>query len=208
LATKEEKSYLRSYALKYWYKLSGNDESVKEVLLNATNDKSYLVQTMALIWLNKSDPDLGFEMAKKFENETNLHIVEAVSRIYADLGSDKENEYFVNNYNRISGFEKYDFIEWYGKYLLGRSDEVINIGVKLFERDARHNNVWFIKLNAVNKINQIIDMYSQRAQELKGKSDKQMQYQAAIIQKEKIQNLLSEIKKAETNQNLIKIYKN
>jgi aminopeptidase N len=208
MASKEEKSYLRSYALKYWYKLASNDESVKEVLINATNDKSYLVQTTALIWLNKADPDLGFEMAKKFENETNLHMVEAVSRIYADLGSDKENEYFVTNYNRISGFDKYDFIEWYGKYLLGRSDEVINIGVKLLERDARHNNVWFIKLNAVNKINQIIDMYSQRAQELKGKSDKQTQYQATLLQKEKIQNLLSDIKKAETNQNLLKIYKN
>jgi transcription initiation factor IIF auxiliary subunit len=68
--------------------------------------------------------------------------------------------------------------------------------------------VWFIKLNAVNKINQIIDMYSQRAQELKGKSDKQTQYQATLLQKEKIQNLLSDIKKAETNQNLLKIYKN
>ena len=51
-------------------------------------------------------------------------------------------------------------------------------------------------------------MYVQREQELKGKSDKQTQYQAAIIQKERLQNLLSDIKKAETNENLIKIYKN
>lgn len=208
MASKEEKSYLRSYALKYWYKLSGNDESVKEVLVNATNDKSYLVQTMALVWLNKADPDLGFEMAKKFENETNLHIVQNIARIYADLGSDKENEYFVTNYNRISGYEKYDFIEWYGKFLLGRSDEVINIGVKLLERDARYNNIWFIKLNAVNKINQIIDMYAQREKELKSKSDKSTQYQNTVLQKEKIQNLLSDIKKAEKNENLLKIYKN
>lgn len=208
MASKEEKSYLRSYALKYWYKLSGNDASVKDVLVNATNDKSFLVQTMALIWLNKSDPDLGFEMAKKFEKETNLHMVTAIARIYTELGSEKENEFFVSNYNRISGFDKYDFIELYGKYLLGRNDEVINSGVKLLERDARYNNIWFIKLNAVNKINQIIDMYTQREQELKGKADKQAQYQAAVLQKEKIQNLLSDIKKAETNENLIKIYKN
>jgi aminopeptidase N len=208
MASKEEKSYLRSYALKYWYKLSVNDETVKEVLVNATNDKSFLVQTMALVWLNKADPDLGFEMAKKFENETNLHMVSAIARIYTDLGSDKENEFFVKNYNRISGFEKYDFIELYGKYLLGRSDEVINTGVNLLEREARNNNIWFIKLNAVNKINQIIDMYAQREMELKGKSDKQNQYQSTILQKEKIKNLLSDIKEAETNQNLIKIYKN
>jgi hypothetical protein len=135
-------------------------------------------------------------------------MVNEISKIYADLGSDKENEFFVRNYNRISGFEKYDFIEYYGKYLLGRSDEVINVGVKLLEREARNNNIWFIKLNAVNKLNQIIDMYVQREQELKGKSDKQNQYQSTILQKEKIQNLLSDIKKAETNENLIKIYKN
>jgi hypothetical protein len=92
--------------------------------------------------------------------------------------------------------------------LLGRSDEVINKGVSLLEREARNNNIWFIKLNAVNKLNQIIDMYAQREQELKGKSDKQNQYQSTILQKEKIQNLLSDIKKVETNENLIKIYKN
>ena len=92
--------------------------------------------------------------------------------------------------------------------MLGRSDEVINKGVSLLEREARNNNIWFIKLNAVNKLNQIIDMYAQREQELKGKSDKQNQYQSTILQKEKIQNLLSDIKKVETNENLIKIYKN
>jgi len=208
MAMKEEKSYLRSQALKYWNKLAKDDEKVKEVLTNATNDKSYLVQTMALYLLNKSDQDLGFEMAKKFENETNINMVNEVSHIFAELGSDKENEFFIKNYNRISGFEKYEFIEIYGKYLLGRSDEVINVGVKLLERDARHNNIWFIKLNAVNKINQLIDMYSQREIELKGKSDKLTQYQNTVLQKEKIQNLLSDIKKAETNENLIKIYKN
>jgi aminopeptidase N len=188
--------------------LAKDDEKVKEVLTNATNDKSYLVQTMALYLLNKADQDLGFEMAKKFENETNINMVNEVSHIFAELGSDKENEFFIKNYNRISGFEKYEFIEIYGKYLLGRSDEVINVGVKLLERDARHNNIWFIKLNAVNKINQLIDMYSQREIELKGKSDKLTQYQNTVLQKEKIQNLLSDIKKAETNENLIKIYKN
>jgi aminopeptidase N len=208
MAMKEEKSYLRSQALKYWNKLAKDDEKVKEVLTNATNDKSYLVQTMALYLLNKSDQDLGFEMAKKFENETNINMVNEVSHIFAELGSDKENEFFIKNYNRISGFEKYEFIEIYGKYLLGRSDEVINVGVKLLERDARHNNIWFIKLNAVNKINQLIDMYSQRELELKGKSDKLTQYQNTVLQKEKIQNILSDIKKAETNENLIKIYKN
>jgi hypothetical protein len=147
-------------------------------------------------------------MAKKFESETNTNMVSEISRIYADLGSDKENEYFVKNYNRISGFEKYDFIELYGKYLLGRSDDVINIGVKLLEREARNNNIWFIKLNAVNKLNQIIDMYTQREQELKDKTDKQNLYQSTILQKEKIKNILSDIKKAENNENLIKIYKN
>jgi hypothetical protein len=135
-------------------------------------------------------------------------MVKEIGKIYVVLGSDKENDFFVKNYNRISGFEKYDFIELYSNYLIGRSDEVINAGVQLLEREARTNNVWFIKLNAVNKLNQIVDMYVQREQELKGKSDKQTQYQAAIIQKERLQNLLSDIKKAETNENLIKIYKN
>lgn len=208
LALKDEKSYVRADALKFWFKLAKGDDKVKDVLVSATNDKSYLVQSSALNLLFKSDQDLGFEMAKKFENDSNYYMVSEIGKIYTALGSDKENEFFIKNYNRISGFEKYDFIELYGKYLLGRGDEVINSGVKLLEKEARTNNIWFIKLNAVNKLNQIIDMYAQRERELKGKSDKQAQYQATVLQKEKIQNLLSDIKKAETNENLIKIYKN
>ena len=208
LALKEEKSYVRSDAFKFWYKLAKGDDNVKDVLINATNDKSYLVQSTALNLLFKSDQDLGFEMAKKFENDSNQFMVNEIGKIYTALGSDKENEFFIKNYYRISGFGKYDFIELYGKYLLGRGDEVINQGVKLLEKEARNNNIWFIKLNAVNKLNQIIDMYAQREQELKGKSDKQSLYQSTVLQKEKIQQILSAIKKAETNENLIKIYKN
>ena len=40
------------------------------------------------------------------------------------------------------------------------------------------------------------------------KTDKQNLYQSTILQKEKIKNILSDIKKAENNENLIKIYKN
>jgi aminopeptidase N len=208
LAQKDEKSYVRADAFKFWFKLAKGDDNVKDILTKATNDKSYLVQSTALNLLFKADQDLGFEMAKKFENDSNQFMVNEIGKIYTALGSNKENEFFVKNYNRISGFDKYEFIELYGKYLLGRSDDVINSGVKLLEKEARTNNIWFIKLNAVNKLNQIIEMYAQREQELKGKSDKQSQYQATVLQKDKIQGLLSEIKKAETNENLIKIYKN
>jgi hypothetical protein len=141
------------------------------------------------------------ENGRKMAILKNIPTSKKYSSILLDiLDPNKEIKHIVS--------EKYDFIELYGQYLIGRSDDVINTGMKLLERDARSNNIWFIKLNAVNKINQIIDMYAVREKELQGKADKQSQYQSTLLQKEKIQNLLSDIKKAETNENLIKIYKN
>jgi hypothetical protein len=91
---------------------------------------------------------------------------------------------------------------------MGRSDEVINSGVKLLERDARNNNFWFIKLNAINKLTQLADLYEQREKDFKDKADKTAQYKVSVSQKESIRNLISDIKKSENNLNLINIYKN
>lgn len=208
IAAKDEKSQLREAALNHWYKLSAKDDNVKEVLLKAMDDRSYLVQSTALTKIYKADPDYGFEFAKKFENESNLKMVRVVAGIFADLGSDKESNFFVKNFNSISGFSKYDFVELYGKYLLNKSDEVINTGVKLLEREARNNNMWFIKLNAINKLTQLSEFYAQREKELKDKADKAAQYKSAVDQKENIDKIISNIKQSETNQNLINIYKN
>jgi aminopeptidase N len=189
-------------------KLAEKDENVKEVLLKAIDDKAFSVQSVALELLYKIDPDFGFEFAKKFENETNNEMVTVIADIFSELGSDKESEFFVRNLNRISGFSKYDFIELYGKFLMGRGDEVINTGVKLLEREARNNNFWFIKLNAINKMTQLADLYEQREKDFKDKADKTAQYKVSVSQKESIRNLISEIKKSENNLNLINIYKN
>ena len=208
LATKDEKSKVRANCLRNWMKLAEKDENVKEVLLKAIDDKAFSVQSVALELLYKIDPDFGFEFAKKFENETNNEMVTVIADIFSELGSDKESEFFVRNLNRISGFSKYDFIELYGKFLMGRSDEVINTGVKLLEREARNNNFWFIKLNAINKMTQLADLYEQREKDFKDKADKTAQYKVSVSQKESIRNLISEIKKSENNLNLINIYKN
>jgi hypothetical protein len=199
---------VRATCLRNWMKLAEKDENVKEVLLKAIDDKAFSVQSVALELLYKIDPDYGFEFAKKFENETNNEMVTVIADIFSELGSDKESEFFVRNLNRISGFSKYDFVEQYGKFLMGRSDEVINTGVKLLEREARNNNFWFIKLNAINKMTQLADLYEQREKDFKDKADKTAQYKVSVSQKESIRNLISEIKKSENNLNLINIYKN
>jgi aminopeptidase N len=208
LATKDEKSIVRATALQALTKLGKDQVDYKSIYELTLNDKSFLVQSTALNLIYKNDPDLGFELAKKFEKDTNINIVSEVGEIFARAGTDAESEYFATNFERIGGFDKYEFIDLYGKYLLGKNDATINKGVALLGREARENTIWFIRLNAVNKLNQLSDMYAAQERETKGNNDKKIIHENAQNQKEKIILLVNDIKKSETNKNLIDIYRN
>ena len=156
--------------------------------------------------LTKADADLSFEMAKKFENDSNIYILEAVGKVYTLMGGDNENSFFIKNLERASGFSKYQYIEMYGKYLLGHNDEIINQGLEVLSQEAIHNDFWYIRLNAINKIKDISDLYESRINELKGNTSKSVQYNNALSQKQKIHDLLEKIKAQKKSKDIFDIF--
>jgi aminopeptidase N len=215
-ATRDEKSEVRSAALDLLNKQFGTESWMIKINTDAATDKSYLVASTALRNLSESDPILAFEMAKRADADSSIMLVKAIAAVYAQNGSDAENAFFMKNTRRITGFDKYDMINLYGKFLLGRSDTVIKQGVVVLEEIARENPIWFIRLTAVNELNEIAQMYGSRARELKLQAANPRSTDPGIKQKLSqaeemsalLQSLITDIKSKETDRNLIQIYKN
>ena len=221
LAERDEKSRVRAEAIETLGE-EFDDEDLLDVYKKALKDKSYDVEAEALSTLNKKNPVDGFEAAKTFVNDSNLTLLKSILNILSASGSDAENEFFLKNNRYFQGFAQYGFTQQYGKYLLGRSDTVINSGLPILEQTARKATVWWIRLAALKAIDSLQSMYAEREKELRAKksnpsnskseannsSELDVAIERAKRQQEKIKTLFTSIKNSEMDKNLLRHYSN
>jgi hypothetical protein len=135
-------------------------------------------------------------------------------------GTDADNDFFINAAENINGFEKYSFVQVYARYLMGRSDDIINKGVAVLENVARNENAWWIRLSGMQALSAIQSMYSDRELLLNDKiAEKKKTEPAAVTQleneltqakkqKQHLMDIITGVKKSETDKNLTRIYGN
>lgn len=217
LSQNDPKPKIRRAALEMLNRHFKKEEWLWQSNLTALEDRAYSVQATALANLFELDPVLGFERAKRLEADSNITLIKTIAEIYSQSGTEKEAAFFEKNCKRIQGFDQYDLVNFYGKYLLGRTDETIKKGVGIISEIAQKNSVWFIRLNALNQLSSLEEMYANRERELKAKAaieknkeDSGLQKQIEIVSSEKknLSALINEIKKGEKNPNLLKLYNN
>ncbi|MBL0047010.1 MAG: HEAT repeat domain-containing protein [Bacteroidetes bacterium] len=210
LALKDEKPSVRANAIEMLGKLF-NEEDLLDVYKNASDDKSYTVAAQALSTLYEKNPEQGFEEAKRFENDSNYTILSALLTIFSSSGSDIENSFFISRERFFNSYGRYSFTQLYGKYLLGRSDSIINAGLPLLESTARTSNIWWVRLVALQAIDSLQSMYEARENELKAKKAAELNAQAlesAHAQYQKLKALFESVKGQETDKNLLRYYSN
>jgi len=217
LSQNDPKPKIRKTALEMLNRHFKKEEWLWQSNLTSLEDKAYSVQATALGHLFELDPVLGFERAKRLEADSNISLVKTIAEIYSQSGTEKESAFFEKNCRRIQGFEQYDLVNFYGKYLLGRSDETIDKGIVILSEIAKKNSVWFIRLNALNQLGNLEELFTNRERELKAKmaaeknkEDQNLQKQIEKVSSEKkhLSTLIEEIKKGEKNPNLLKLYNN
>lgn len=215
LAQNDASPAVRRIALESLNKHFKKEEWLWQVNLTGLEDRAYSVQSAALANLYEIDPVLAFERAKRLEADSNRTLVKTIAEIYAQSGTDNEAHFFEKNCKKNQGFDQYDLVNYYGKYLLGRSEEVISRGVNIIGEIAQKNKVWFVRLNAMNQLGSIEEMFTEREKELKSKTKTENKKEEEALQKKlndiaeektKINAMMSRIKKEEKNPNLIKLY--
>lgn len=220
IAKNDEKSLVRASAMKYLAKYYEGDKSLTELYKAATSDQSYEVMGEGFAGIAKLNPEEGLALARNNKNEKNTTIQNVVAEIISEYGTAEDHEYFVSSVMRINGFEKYTMMSLYSNYLKRQNDNELEKGIPVFEDVARNGNVWWIKLGGYQMLNGLQALYSKRELEhtsnaenltKEGKAaDAAQEEQAAVKcknQQDRINNLLVELKKKETDKNLLQYLK-
>ena len=214
LALRDEKSIVRKTAIAALGKLYDYDDLL-DLYHAAADDPSYTVAAEALTTLYDHNAEQGFEEAKQFEVDSNYAIMGALISIYSGSGSDAENAYFLKMEPYFDGYSKYNFMQMYGKYLLGRSDSVINLGYPILQKTAQQSPFWWVRLAALQALDSLQAMYQEREKELSliiaggSKGDKATliaSKQRAASQQEKLREIFDALKAKETDKNILRFF--
>lgn len=217
LAQKDEKSSVRANAIEKLGKLFTDDELL-DVYKDASNDKSYEVAAQAITTLYEKNAEMGFEEAKRFEADSSNAILSALLRIFSASGADAENQFFLEKERFFNSYGKYSYAQLYGKYLLGRSDSVINTGVPVLEQTFLKSSIWWVRLVALQALDSLQNMYAEREKELNSKKEISSSskkpdtgallaaIEQARAQHEKIKSLFDKLKGQETDKNVLRFF--
>nr|MBA3971354.1 M1 family peptidase [Bacteroidota bacterium] len=209
LAKNDKKSLVRAIAIEYLSEHYKDNKDLQEVYKSGLNDRSYYVLSSSIGALAKLNPEEGIKVAKQYETEKNTDVLYAVATIYAASGTDENNEFFLKNASKFTGFTMIGFVSEYGAFLKKvKKDETVNAGVALLEGIAKDKDIskW-VAYYAKKSIKELIVMYEdkinfntekiKKLKEINPNADtreQELQIESAKIQKEKVEKVFGTIK--------------
>lgn len=222
-AEHDPKSSVRAAAIKA---LAANYEGddLKTLYKNAiAHDSSYRVLGEALGAYAKTDKDEALAMAKAMENDKSEGARGALVTFYTEKGTNDNNAYLVAQVQKANGGAAYGILQQYGKYLKRADEQTISKSLYTLEDIATNKEPWYVRLSAVQVLNDIQKRYEEQELEASGtlsamKADTSKKYTEAEIaaleaqvgqakaKKDNIDNIVKKIKAGEKNEQLKKYY--
>ena len=213
LAKTDPDSKVRADALVALSTYAKENETVKEVLINATTEKSYYVIASALEGLSLVNFEEAMKSAKSFEGETNFEIKGAVSEVYAQHGGIEQHGFFLKAIPEAKSYGKYSLVNNYTKYLKNQDNATVKKALPLLTTTAKDEKTWWIRLTGINGLVELEEIYKNRIliaekelKKLKSGTDKEVALKNSLTSnkslKEEISTILNEIKSTEKNPRL------
>lgn len=167
MAQNDTEANVRAAAIIY---LSENykDESLSPVYKSMLDDRSYSVLSAALSAISKANHSEGLALAKIYESEKNEDVVSQVALIYAEHGSDSNNYFFTQLYEKLKDYEYISFASMYTDFLKRCNDTTVNKGIVLLDSMA-HNDEKLVRYYAKNSIKTLAENYLEKQKTLKAK---------------------------------------
>ncbi len=170
LVESDKKSRVRALALEVLVKKFPSDELLP-LLNKGMQDSSYAVISKALKGLVKLNKEEALKRAAVLEKEENQTLLLSVANVYSEIGSDKNNEFFVILLNRLEGWSRVTGVNTYGKFLERCNDETINKGLVILENIGRTTEIKWEKFYVQQTLSDLAGMYFDREKEIQGKID-------------------------------------
>lgn len=161
LAKNDAKSSVRALAIDQLSKNYEGDDLIP-LYQQAVNDRSYAVAGTALAAFAKKDEKGAMLMAKQLESEKSTDMKMAIAQIYSAHGSDENNPFFTELYQKMSGWELISFANIYTEFLKRCSDDTINTGVRILEKIALSDENRWVRHFGQKGIKDLAQMYTAR----------------------------------------------
>ena len=216
LAQNDVKSDVRATAillLSNYYdpdSLGKKDPQLESLYHSTLSDKSYVVIGESIYALAKENHEAAFVEIDSFDEKTTEKLLIDIARVFASYGTNEQNSFFGEAYEKLNEYEKYSLLDIYSDYLIKQDDNTINDGLELFKDAAINQDAWWARLTTLYRIEKILKMYSKREREVlddikvnkKNASALQVletKRKGIAAQKENINTALADIKEKESD---------
>ncbi len=207
MATNDDDAGVRDEALHFLSENYSHDEEVLNTLKSAINDSSYTVMGTAILSLVDNNQQEGLTLVKNLENNSNKNVIEIVSEAYTSYGNDEQYDFMTSVLLNPNGFSKYTAVRNYGKFLLRCSPSLATKGLNYIADVASNNPQWHVRLAATQSLSEISKSYGSTIQKSETNptlKDRQEIEISAV--KKKADDLAAQVKTAEKDERLNKIY--
>ncbi|MCB0638648.1 MAG: alanyl aminopeptidase [Lewinella sp.] len=184
--------------------VEADSESAVTVAKAALGARPYNVVATALQVLAELAPEDAAQAVSALEDETNGQIVAAIGGIYAEANDPAKIDYFFQHLEDVDGYAALDFYESFEGMLLGGNESNIDKGAEALQAIAMNmgQSPWrrISATRSISNMRQTINKDARRASDPTVKE--KLQARAG-----KLQLMIDAIKKAETNEQLLGIYR-
>ncbi|MBP6664060.1 MAG: M1 family metallopeptidase [Chitinophagales bacterium] len=207
LATTDTDANVRSVAIARLEELA-DAQHYQTTFIAALKDPSDMVVSNALHALYSTAPQVAFEQVNNLETNTNNNVQMLVARIYAELGTDKQQAYF-EKYLSTNTNNTYLLIDFYGDFLKRQNNnQTVQLGIQTLENIARNNPDWWLRVNAAQTIKKIKANFEEQKQQLQ---TEKLTPNNIVVKRlndsiSAIEQVLQNIKKGETNAKVLEYY--
>jgi aminopeptidase N len=216
LVSKEENTKVKGDAIAMIGRYFAKDDIALKIFQENIESESYYISSKALYSLSVSDKNDALKYAKKYEDETNLTLINAVATVYEKHGGSEQNNFFIEKYAELDGFGKYSFISSYGNYLQRQPDNVIEEALPLLEEVSLKEEAWWMRMTGINAVAELENKYIQQLidyrtelKTLKSDSPEAIELNSKIESAEKqrsqLMAIIEKVKATETNPRLKQI---
>ncbi len=183
---------------------SGDDKYVSALTKSVSSDPAIMVVSASLEALLQIDQEAAFKAADNLKNSDDESVILTLSNLYASSGDPEKMQWFAQNFNKVSGYSQYAFIENYAELAQNAGVKSILQAAELFKEVAMNEaKLFWLRFLATKSIN---DLHAELANRFKEEQD-------ALVKEElnmtdlKLKDMIKEILAWEKEAQVLDLYR-
>ncbi|MGD1846952.1 MAG: M1 family aminopeptidase [Salibacteraceae bacterium] len=141
---------------------------LKRLFQECLEDPSYAVMSASFEAISRDDQKQVINLAEKLEQEEGIVLLLTLARYYSEKGNEDQAAFFKTLDAKTIGFNRINYCEYYAEFLYrdGVNEATRQTALSVFENQARHSGVWYMRYYGAKSMYRVRQFYEKRQQEL------------------------------------------